>query len=147
MKDVHVVVGVLAITLNTHAAAFGGWRWWRGQASVWFWRLLRVAQGSVIVQVALGGVLVLIGHKPHGLHVLYGVLPLLVALLGEQLRVSAAQMVLDTRGYESAQEVGRASRDEQQAVVAAIIRRELGVMALALLVNVVLLARAAMTAG
>jgi hypothetical protein len=147
MKDVHMVVGVLAITLNAIAAAFGSWRWWRSEASVWFWRLLRAAQSSVIVQVALGGVLVLLGHKPHGLHVLYGVLPLLVALLGEQLRVSSAQMVLDMRGYESAQAVGRASRDEQQAVVAAIIRRELGVMALATLVNVVLLARAAMTAG
>jgi hypothetical protein len=147
MKGVHLAVGVSAIALSVLAAGHGGWHWWRGEASVWFWRLLRAAQAAVIVQVALGGLLVLLGHKPHGLHVLYGVLPLLVTLLGEQLRAASAQMVLDQRGYESAQEVGRASRDEQRAVVEAIVRRELGVMALATLVNVVLLARAAMTAG
>lgn len=147
MKDVHIVVGVLAITLNAASALFGGWRWWRTEPSVWFWRLLRTAQAAIVVQVALGGVLVLIGYKPPSLHVLYGVLPLLVSLLGEQLRAASAQMVLDARGYESAQEVGRAGKDEQRAIVAAIVRRELGVMALAALVNVVLLARAAMTAG
>src|SRR5947209_8324589 len=137
MKEVHLVVGVLAITLNALAGTLGGWRWWRSEASVWFWRLLRAAQAAVVLQAALGGILVLLGHKPKNLHVIYGLLPLLVALLGEQLRAASAQMVLDLRGYESSQEVGRASPDEQRAVVTAIVRRELGVMTLAALVNVV----------
>jgi hypothetical protein len=99
----------------------------------------------VVVQAALGGVLVLMGRKPPGLHVLYGVLPLLVAFMAEQIRVSAAQMELDRRGLESAQEVGGLPAEEQQAIVVAVVRREVGVMALAALVNLALLGRAAMT--
>ena len=52
-------------------------------------------------------------------------------------------MVLDARGFESAQAVGRLPAIEQQDVVRAIVRREIGVMALAALVIVVLLLRAA----
>ncbi len=37
---------------------------------------------------------------------LYGLLPLLVSFMAEQLRVASAQMVLDSRGFESAAEVG-----------------------------------------
>ena len=77
---------------------------------------------------------------------IYGLLPLAVSFVGEQLRISSAQMVLDARGFESAEEVGKLPKDEQQAVVTAIMQRELGVMTLAALVIVVLVARAAGTA-
>jgi hypothetical protein len=147
VKDVHVVVGVLAIALNGGAGLFGAWCWWRTRASIWFWRLLRAGQLAVVVEVALGGVLVLLGHKPPELHVIYGLVPLLVSFIAEQLRVSSAQMVLDSRGYRSAAEVGKLPDEQQRGVVLAIVRRELGVMVLAELVVVVLLARAAMTAG
>jgi hypothetical protein len=147
LKDVHVVVGVLAIALTSTAALYGAFRWWRTQPSAWFWRLLRAAQIVIVVQAALGGVLVLQGHKPPGLHVLYGLLPLLVSFIGEQLRIASAQMVLDARGFESAAEVGKLPDDEQRTVVVAIVQREMGVMVLAAAVIVVLLARAAATAG
>jgi len=147
MKQVHLVVGVVTIVLTTVAAAWGAWCWWRALSSAWFWRLLRASQVAVVIQVALGGVLVLMGHKPPGLHVLYGVLPLLVSFFAEQIRISSAQMVLDQRGFESPREVGKLPSAEQQAIVVSILQREVGVMALALLVNVVLLARAAMTVG
>src|SRR5436190_17265630 len=101
MTDVHLIVGVLTIILTGVAGAWGAWCWSRGRSSAWFWRLLRASQVAVVVQAALGGVLVLTGHKPPGLHVLYGVLPLLVSFFAEQLRISAAQMVLDQRGFES----------------------------------------------
>jgi hypothetical protein len=90
---------------------------------------------------------VLLGHKPSSLHVIYGLLPLLVSFIAEQLRLASAQMVLDAQGYESSAEVGKLPSDEQQAVVLAIVQREMGVMAIAALVVVVLLARAAGTAG
>jgi hypothetical protein len=109
--------------------------------------LLRTAQAVVVLQVALGGVLVATGRKPPGLHVLYGALPLLVAVIAEQLRAASAQMVLDARGLESSQAVAKLPADEQRALVVAIIQRELGVMVLAALVVVVLLLRAAQTAG
>jgi len=147
MKDVHLAVGVLAIAGFAVVGLYGAWRWWRVQPSAWFWRLLRAAQAVVVVQVTLGGVLVLIGHKPRGLHVLYGVLPLLVSLLAEQLRGASAQIVLDARGHDSAQAVGKLPEEEQRAVVLAIVQREMAVMSIAALVIVVLLARAAVTAG
>src|SRR5947209_5244498 len=79
VKPVHLVVGVLAIGLTGVAGLYGAWCWWRVRASVWFWRVLRASQAVVVLQVVLGGVLYLTGRKPSGLHVLYGVLPLLVA--------------------------------------------------------------------
>jgi heme A synthase len=145
MKDIHLIVGVIAIVLTAVAAAWGAWCWWRVRASPWFWRLLRASQAAVVIQAALGGVLVLMGHKPPGLHVLYGVLPLLVSFFAEQLRISAAQMVLDQRGFESSREVGKLPAADQQEVVVAILQRELGFMVIAAVVNVLLLGRAAMT--
>ncbi|MGI8903325.1 MAG: hypothetical protein ACR2IP_06655 [Solirubrobacteraceae bacterium] len=147
MKEVHLVVGVLAITLNGVAGVYGAWRWWRVAPSAWFWRVLRAGQVMIVVQVLLGGALVLAGHKPSGLHVLYGLLPLAVSLIGEQLRIASAQIVLDARGHGSAHAVGQLPEDEQRALVLTIVHRELGVMALAALMIVVLLARAAGTAG
>jgi hypothetical protein len=145
MKQVHLVLGVVTILLSGAAAAWGGWCWWRVSNSRWFWWLLRASQAAIVVEAALGGVLLLLGHKSPGLHTLYGVLPLFVSFVAEQLRVSTAQMVLDKAGFESAQAVGDLPEAEQREIVVTIIRRELGVMALTALVNTVLLARAAMT--
>ena len=147
MKGVHIAVGVLAIALTAGAGLLGAWCWWRVRESAWFWRLMRAGQAVIVVEAALGGILALTGNKPPGLHVIYGLLPLAVSFLGEQLRIASAQMVLDARGFGSAQEVGKLPEDEQQAVVVAILQRELGVMTLAAIVMVVLLARAAGTAG
>jgi hypothetical protein len=146
VKEVHIAVGVLAIALNALAGVYGAWCWWQAVSVVWFWRVLRAAQVVLVVEAALGGVLALMGHKPPGLHLVYGLVPLAVSFIGEQLRVASAQMVLDARGFSSAQDVGRLPADEQQRLVVAILQREVGVMALAALVIVVLLARAAGTA-
>jgi hypothetical protein len=145
MKQVHIVVGVVTIVLTGAAGGWGAWCWWRVQTSAWFWRLLRASQVAVVVQAALGGVLLLMHHKPPGLHVLYGILPLLVSFIAEQLKISSAQMVLDQAGYESATAVGKLPKSEQQEIVTTILQREMAVMVLAAIVNVVLLARAAMT--
>jgi hypothetical protein len=68
-----------------------------------------------------------------------------VSFIAEQLRIASAQAVLDQRGYESATAVGKLAEDEQRTIVVAIVQRELGVMVLAALVMVALLARAATT--
>jgi hypothetical protein len=146
MTTVHLVVGVASIALMTAAALWGAWCWYRVRASPSFWRLLRTAQVVVVVQVALGGVLLLQGKKDTSLHLIYGLLPLLVSFMAEQLRIASAQMVLDSRGHESAAAVGELPDDEQRLVVVSIVQRELGVMVLAAAVIVVLLARAAGTA-
>lgn len=146
MTTVHLVVGVASITLMSAAAGWGAWCWYRVRSSPLFWRLLRTAQAVVVLQVALGGVLLALGKKESSLHLIYGLLPLLVSFLGEQLRIVSAQMVLDSRGHESAAAVGELPEDEQRVVVLSIVQRELGVMVLAAAVIVVLLARAAGTA-
>jgi hypothetical protein len=143
VKDVHIVFGVLAIAVNAAAGALGAWRWWRVEASTWFWRLLRAGQVVIALDAALGGVLILMGRKAASLHVLYGLLPLAVAFVGEQLRIASAEVVLEGRGYESAADVGKLPADEQRVIVLTIIRREIGVMTLAALVSVALLVRAA----
>jgi hypothetical protein len=147
VKDVHLIVGVAAIAANALATVLGAWCWWRSSSKPWFWRVLRGGQALVVIQAALGGVLLALHYKPHHLHVLYGLLPLLISFLAEQFRVSSAQMVLDRHGLQSAREVGELPEAQQHALVRAIIRRELGVMTLGALVVVVLLARAAQTAG
>jgi hypothetical protein len=147
VKDVHLVVGITAITINAVVVLVGSWQWRLARSSRWFWRGLRTGQAIVVVQVALGGILVAMGRKPPSLHILYGVLPLLVALIAEQLRAASAQMVLDARGIPSAQAVGKLPEEEQQALVRTIIQREVGVMTLAAVVVVILLLRAAQTAG
>jgi hypothetical protein len=146
VKDVHLVVGVLAVALNAAAGLLGAWRWHRVEQSRWFWRLLRAGQAVVVVEALLGGVLALMGHKPSSLHLIYGLLPLLLSFIAEQLRLASAAMVLDQRGFASAADVGRLPKEEQQHVVLAIVQREMGVMAIAALVVVVLLLRAATTA-
>ncbi len=147
MKIVHLVIGVLSIALVGSAGVWGAWCWYRVRSSPLFWTLLRAGQAVVVLEVALGGVLVILGKKASSLHLIYGLLPLAVSFLGEQLRIASAQMVLDSRGHESAAAVGDLPEDEQQEVVVSIVQRELGVMVLAALVMVVLLARAAGTAG
>src|SRR5947209_12233787 len=112
----------------------GGWCWWRVRSTPWFWRLLRVAQGVVVLEALLGGILQLGHHKASGIHIIYGLLPLAVSFIAEQLRLASAQMVLDQRGFASAAEVGELPGEEQQRIVLAIVQRETGVTALAALV-------------
>lgn len=143
VRDVHIVVGILALALNLLAFLLGAFAWWRRQPSDLFWRTLRTGQAAVALEAALGGVLLLTGQKASNLHYLYGALPLIVALLAEQLKLSAATMELDSRGLEDAQAVGRLPKAEQREIVVAILRREIGSMTLAALVVTALLARAA----
>ena len=144
MAALHLILGVLVTALLAVAGLLGAWRWWRVQTSDWFWRLLRAGQAALVVEVALGGVLLLAGDRPgDDLHYLYGLLPLGVSFVAEQLRITAADTVLDARGLEDAQAVGRLPAREQRSVVVAILRRELGVMALAALFMAGLCVRAA----
>ena len=147
MKLVHLVVGVLSIVLMGGAGVWGAWCWYRVRHSVLFWRMLRAGQATIVIEAALGGVLVLMGRKDSGLHLIYGLLPLGISFVAEQLRIASAQMVLDSRGFASNAEVGKLPESEQRVVVVSILQRELGVMVAAALVILVLLIRAAGTGG
>lgn len=143
-----VVAGALALALlNALPGLLGGWRWYRCEASRAFWLLLRVGQGSAVTfALAIGALAIAGSYSSERLFYLYALLPLAVAFVAEQLRVISAQTILDRRELADAQAVGELGEAEQRAVVAEIVRRELGVMAISALVVVFLALRAAGTA-
>ena len=142
MVAVHVAVGCALILLNLAAFAVGGIAWYRDRASVRFWYLLRAAQAAVFLQAMLGGLLVFTNHEPDdSLHYLYGILPLVVSLIAEGARGGAAERELRDVDFESL------SADAQQNVALAIVRREMGIMAVSCGVILFLALRAAGTSG
>ncbi len=142
MPEVHLVVGCLLIVLNLVAFLVGGISWFRDRPSVAFWYLLRAAQASVILQALLGGLLVMTNHEPpDNLHYLYGILPLFVSFLAEGARAGAAQRELGEVDFESL------PGDQQQSIALAIVRREMGIMAVSCGVIFFLALRAASTSG
>ena len=145
MTAVHIVVGSLAIAANAGAGFWGAWCWYRRRPSQMFWRMLRAGQALVIIEAILGGIWILDHRTVTELHVIYGLVPIFVAFMAEQLRISAAQMVLDKRGFLTSEDVGAMPEADQRAIVIAVVRREIGVMTLSALVTLVLIARAAMS--
>ena len=145
MRIVHIVIGVLALGLTGCAAVWGIWCWYRVRSSRLFWWLLRAGQGFIVLEAIAGGLWEATGHHASQLHLIYGLVPIAISFVAEQLRIASAQMVLDSRGFESAAEVGELEASEQRVIVLTIVQRELGVMGLAAIVMAVLLARAAAT--
>ncbi|HEY8303603.1 MAG TPA: hypothetical protein VIG42_03340 [Solirubrobacteraceae bacterium] len=143
-----VVWGAIALAAsNAVPGLFGAWRWYRCESSRAFWLLLRVGQVGALVYAVFVGALAAAGRSStEELFYLYALLPLAVGFVAEQLRVASAQTILDQRDLANAQAVGELPEDEQQRVVAAIVRREMGVMTLSALVVVFLALRAAETA-
>jgi hypothetical protein len=142
MAEIHLVVGVALIALNLAAFAVGGVAWIRRQSSIPFWYLLRAAQVSVFIQALLGGLLVFTGHEAaDDLHYLYGLLPLVVSFLAEGARAGAAQREIGDLDFEAL------SADTQQSVALAIVRREMGIMAVSCGVILFLALRAAGTSS
>jgi hypothetical protein len=129
VRDFHIALGAAVIAFNALAALWGGLQWWRGGTSRAFWPLLRIGQALVIVEAIDGGVLVLQGRQLPNLHLIYGLVPLAVSFVAEQLRLAATEQVLEQRGLEGRADVERLSVDDQHALVTAILRREMGVMA------------------
>ena len=74
-------------------------------------------------------------------------MPLAVSFVAERLRVGAADAVLEARGLEGADAMRSLPEAEQGSIVLAIVRREMGVMALAAVVMVGLLLRAALSSS
>lgn len=148
MPTLHLILGVLVVVLNLAAGLVGAWHWVRVEPSLLFWRLLRGGQVAIVVQVLLGALLLALGHSAKGnLHILYGVLPLAVSFIAEQLRIGSADTILEGRGFSSTQEVGELPQEDQRVVVLSIVRREIGVMTISCFVVVLLALRAASEAG
>ncbi|HUR86141.1 MAG TPA: hypothetical protein VMY78_12405 [Solirubrobacteraceae bacterium] len=141
------IAALATLAVNAVAAAFAGWRWWQIQPSGAAWPLLRAAQIVAGVQAAVAAVLAISGYDPpDALYWLYAALPVAIGFVAEQLRIVAAEQVLENRDLPDAQAVGALPEAEQRSVVLAIVRREMGVMALAALVVAFLSLRAALIA-
>jgi heme A synthase len=138
----HIAVGMILITLNATAGIVGGVAWYRDRPSIPFWYLLRAAQVSVFVQALLGGLLVVTNHQAQeNLHYLYGILPLVVSFIAEGARADAARREVGETDYENLPPA------DQESLALAIVRREMGIMAVSCGVIFFLALRAATTSG
>ena len=147
LTAIHAILGTAVLLVNGGAGLWGAWLWWRAEPQPVFWTVLRAGQALLVVQVLLGGVLLALGEEPPSLHVLYGALPLAIVFVAEQLRLVAAEQVLDRRGLEHAREMEGMPADQQRVIVREIVRRETGTVAAGALVATVLAARAAGVTG
>jgi len=143
-----VVLGALAVAiLNAIPALLGFWCWYRARPGRAFWILLRVGQLSALAFAILVGALAIAGeYSSDRLFYLYALLPLAIAFVAEQIRITSAQTILDQRDLPDAQAIGGLPEPEQHAIAAAILLREMIIMALSALVVVFLALRAASTA-
>lgn len=135
MAQASQIAALVVTALNVAVAAAAGWAWWRARGPVALWRGWRVAQLATTALAALAGVALVTGFDPgDGLYWLYMLLPIAVSIIAEQLRIAAAQTVLEQRGLADAQAVAGLPADEQTAIVNAIVAREIAIVGLAALV-------------
>ncbi len=141
----HVALGIAVLVSNAVAAGWGAIGWTRrdAAASLVFWPLLRVAQAVVVTQVLVGLLLLARGATaPDGLHVAYGVAPLVITLVSEAMRAGVAQRELEQAGDLDALE-----RPEQVALARRVALGEMGVMTVGALLILTLALRAFQTGG
>jgi hypothetical protein len=140
-----MVAGIAVLAANAAAAGWGAVGWLRKDAgmSIVFWPLLRAAQAAVVVEALVGFLLLARGASaPDGLHIAYGVAPLVIALVSEGLRVAVAQ-----RELEDVDDLEALERSEQVALAKRVALGEMGVMTVGALLIVTLALRAYQTGG
>ncbi|MEA2441240.1 MAG: hypothetical protein QOH76_2664 [Thermoleophilaceae bacterium] len=143
MKDVHAIVGIATLFLNALAAVWGAVAWLRSDPSVSFWYVLRTAQLAVAVEVVLGVVRAASGAVPSDkLHYVYGVAPLVIAVVTEGMRAgAAAREVAEVEG-----DVEALPHREKVLLARRVVVRETGIMTVGVILVVTLLLRAAQSA-
>ena len=129
MTAVHIVLGVAVVAVNLAAGAYGAWAWWLERARPGSGRCCAPARRSWRSRRRSARSCSLQDEPLPPLHLVYGLAPLAVAFLAEQLRLVAAQTELDRRGLEGRAAVAALSEPEREGLVRAIVRREVGVMA------------------
>jgi hypothetical protein len=142
MTAVHIALGVALVAVNLAAGLYGAWAWWQWRDAPGFWPLLRTGQVLVAIEAAVGLVLSIGGEELPPLHLVYGLTPLGVSFLAEQLRVASAQTVLDHRKLEGRAAIEALPEGQRRELVRAILRREVGVMAASAVVVALLGVRA-----
>ena len=97
----------------------------------------------MVVQAVVGFMLLARGTSaPDGLHVAYGIAPLLISLISEAMRAGVAQ-----RELEGVEDVDALERAEQIALARRVALGEMGVMTVGALLILTLALRAYQTGG
>jgi hypothetical protein len=138
----HETFGAVTIFVNALAGVLGGIAWLTRRKVPGFWVALRAGQALILIEAVTGAALLLDGRDLPRLHLIYGLVPIAVAFLAEQLRLLSASQVLERHDMEGSAEVARLPKTEQHALVAEILRRETGTMAASALVIALLALRA-----
>jgi len=138
-----MVLGIAVLVTNAAAAGWGAVAWVRKRPSLVFWPLLRAAQAAVATQVIIGLILSARGAEaPDGLHIAYGVAPLVITLFSEGFRATVA-----LRQLEGIADVDDLERSEQVAIARRVALAEMGVMTMGALLILTLALRAYVTGG
>jgi len=100
-------------------------------------------QATVVAQALVGFILLARGASaPDGLHVAYGIAPLVVSLVSEGMRAGVAQ-----RELEGVEDVDALDRREQMVLAKRVALGEMGVMTVGALLIVTLALRGYQTGG
>ena len=133
----------LLIVLNLAAGAVGGVAWFRNRPSIPFWYLLRAAQVAVFLQALLGGLLVVTDHEARR--------KTSTTSTGSCPCSSPSSPRAPAPAPPSASSATSTSNpcpaDDQESLALAIVRREMGIMAVSCGVIFFLALRAAGTSG
>jgi hypothetical protein len=145
-RDLAIWGAFVVAGANGLVGLFGAARWYSFSPSRKFWLGVRIGQGLALAYALIvAGIVLDNDHPASSLYYLYALLPIAIGFVAEQLRLVAADQVLSSRDLDDAQQVATLPPGDQQAIVTAILRREMGVMALAALVVCILALRAAGT--
>jgi hypothetical protein len=142
VSGLHTQAGAIAIVVNALAAVIGATAWLLHANPRAFWITLRAGQALIMLEAVIGAALLLAGHDMPRLHLVYGLTPIAIAFLAEQLRFTATPTLLEQRGLAGGADVANLPEHEQRALVSAILRREIGVMATSAAIVALLAARA-----
>lgn len=148
MATAALIVSLLVAAVALASGLWGVLMWWRFTAENRYWVAIRATQLGALLLALLAGVVWVTGEKPDSwLFWLYSLLPICVSMIAEQLRIVAAEQVLERRGLDGAEDVGKLDDAGQRGVVREIIRREIGLMTVATLVIAFLALRVAVERG
>lgn len=138
MSDPYIVGAWVVGVVNAMAAVIGAAQWALNRPGRLFWFVGRLGQGvAAIYAVFAGGYAVVASPPPDGLAWVYILTPVAVSFFAEQLRLIAAQTVLERHGYASLAELrGAVEAGDEEAVRRATgiaheaVLREVGILAI-----------------
>lgn len=139
MSDPYVAGAVVVGVVNVLAAVVGGLQYALNRPGPPFWAFARGGQVLAAVYAVFAGIYSLAGSPPQdGLAWVYILTPIAVSYFAEQLRIVAAQTVLERHGYATAGDLraaveggdAEASRDAT-GIANEVLLREVGIVGIA----------------